>query len=346
MIRAHCGGSRVPVTDIPPDAFGTAAAVLNCACGVIAKVSHMNRSQVICDRLAANPDRRQFLKSSLALAGAASLGHGLAAESGFRIGCWTRPWAKVDYPVVFDSVADAGYKYIGLMGLTKDGKAANITHDTPLETAAALGTEAGKRGLKAISVWGGSFPFEKSLDTGIAGLKRLIDNCAAAGSPNLLLGGVGRPEQTDPYYKVVAECCEYAASKGVLLGVKPHGGTNATGPACRGLVAKVGHKNFGIWYDPGNIFYYSDGKIDPVDDAPSVDGLVVGMCVKDFRMPKEVMVTPGTGMVNFREVMAKLKRGGFARGPLVVECVDVRDPAQVTAQARKARLLLEDLTKI
>ncbi len=289
--------------------------------------------------------RREFLKSSLALAGVASLGQGLAAESGFRIGCWTRSWAKMDYPVVFDAVAEAGYKNVGFMNLTLGGKPAGIVHDMPVEKAAALGAEAGKRGLKVISVWGGSFPFQQSIDTGIAGLKRLIDNCAAVGAPHLLLGGVGRPEQTDPYYKVVAECCGYAATKGVLLGVKPHGGTNATGPACRGLVAKVGHKNFGIWYDPGNIFYYSDGKIDPVDDAPTVDGLVVGMCVKDFRMPKEVMVTPGTGMVNFRGVMARLKRGGFTRGPLVVECVDVSDPSQITANARKARVFLEDLIK-
>ena len=290
-------------------------------------------------------DRRNFLKSSLALAGAASLGRGLAAEAGFRIGCWTRSWARQDYPAVFDAVAEAGYKNVGFMNLTMAGKPAGIAHDSPLEAAASLSAEAGKRGLKVISVWGASFPFEKSIDSGIAGLKRLIDNCAAAGSPNLLLGGAGKPEQTGSYYKVVAECCGYAASKGVLVGVKPHGGTNATGPACRGLVARVGHKNFGIWYDPGNIFYYSDGKIDPVDDAPTVDGLVVGMCVKDFRMPKEVMVTPGTGMVRFREVMARLKRGGFTRGPLVVECVDVSDPSQITANARKARVFLEELLK-
>ena len=273
------------------------------------------------------------------------MGRSMAAEDGFRIGCWTRPWAKIDYPFVFDAVAEAGYKYIGLMSLTMGGKNVSIVHDTALETVAGMSEEARKRGLKTISVWGGSFPFQKSIDEGIAGLKRLIDNCGAAGSPNLLLGGVTRPEQTDPYYKVVAECCAYAAAKGVQLGVKPHGGTNATGPACRGLVAKVGQKNFGIWYDPGNIFYYSDGKLDPVDDAPSVDGLVVGMCVKDFKSPKEVMVTPGTGLVNFREVMARLRRGGFARGPLVVECVDLSDPAQITANARKARVFLEDLIK-
>ncbi len=291
-----------------------------------------------------DPDRRRVLRA-MALAWAAALGRGMAAASGWQIGCWTRPWAKVDYPVAFDGVAEAGYKYIGLMNLSLKGAPAGIAHDSTPEAAAALGREAARRGLKTICVWGGSFPFEKSIDAGIGGLKRLVDNCVAAGSPGLLLGGVSRPEHTDAYYKVVSECCEYAAKKGVQFGVKPHGGTNATGKQCRELVARVGHKNFGIWYDPGNIFYYSDGKLDPVDDCPSVDGLVVGVCVKDFRMPKEVMLTPGTGMVNFREVFARLRKGGFTGGPLVVECLDADHPAQVNAQARKARVFLEDLLR-
>jgi sugar phosphate isomerase/epimerase len=126
--------------------------------------------------------------------------------------------------------------------------------------------------------------------------------------------------------------------------MKPHGGFIATGAQCRQGVEQVGHKNFRIWYDPGNIFYYSDGKLDPVDDVASVDGLVVGMSVKDFRMPKDVMVTPGTGLVNFRRVFERLQQGGFRRGPLLVECLERGDAAKVTAEAGKARKFLEDLT--
>jgi sugar phosphate isomerase/epimerase len=68
------------------------------------------------------------------------------------------------------------------------------------------------------------------------------------------------------------------------------------------------------------------------------------MSVKDYRPPKEVMVTPGTGQVNFRKVLARLKQGGFTRGPLVVECLDRGDAAKVTTEARKARQFLEELT--
>ena len=43
--------------------------------------------------------------------------------------------------------------------------------------------------------------------------------------------------------------CDYAAAKGVNLSIKPHGGQNATGPQCRQLIERVGHKNFRLWFD-------------------------------------------------------------------------------------------------
>ena len=191
----------------------------------------------------------------------------------------------------------------------------------------------------------GDIPVAQSLEAGIAGLRKLVDNCVAAGAANLMMGGVGDAKLYDLYYKAIAECCDYAAAKGIGISVKPHGGLNATGPQCRKTVETVGHKNFRIWYDPGNIFYYSDGKLDPVDDAATVDGLVVGMSVKDYRPPKDVMLTPGAGQVNFTKVMARLKQGGFISGPLVVECLAPGDLPQTLAEAKKARQFVEELLR-
>ena len=143
-----------------------------------------------------------------------------------------------------------------------------------------------------------------------------------------MLGGTSEKLQ-EAYYKIVADCCDYAQAKGVGLSVKPHGGSNASGAQCRKIIDRIGHKNFRIWYDPGNIFFYSDGKLDPVDDAAAVDGVVIGMSVKDFRPPKDVDVTPGTGKVDFAKVLARLKQGGFTCGPLVVECLAPGDLAHL-----------------
>ena len=269
---------------------------------------------------------------------------GAPGGSGWEIGCYTRPWDQFEYRVALDAIAEAGYKCAGLM--THKGKSRVIvTMETTPEEAAAIGEEVRKRGMRTISIWAGDFPFQKSVEAGIAGLKLVIDNCAAVRCPRLLLGGTGKEQLVQAYYKVVTECCDYAASKQVGLSVKPHGGSNATGAQCRKLIEMVGNKNFGIWYDPGNIFFYSDGKVDPVDDVPSVNGLIAGMSIKDFKLPKEVAVTPGTGLVNFREVLGRARKGGFTHGALVVECLDpVGDAAKLTVEARKARQMVEKLT--
>lgn len=288
--------------------------------------------------------RREMLESALVVgAFAPQLASALSRAAGsFHIGCYTRPWAQHEYRVALDAIAEAGFKYAGLM-TTKSPSNLVISVDTEPEEARKVGEECRKRNLSVPSLYGGGIPVEKSQEAGIQGMKRLIDNCVAAGIANLMMGGVSEPSLVEPYYRAIAECCGYAREKGIGISVKPHGGTNATGPECRKLIESVGCGNFRLWYDPGNIFYYSDGKLDPVDDSATVGGLVVGMSVKDFRMPKEVELTPGTGMVNFPKVMANLKRGGFTGGPLLIECLAPGDLPQLLANARKAKAFIDNV---
>ena len=285
--------------------------------------------------------------STLAWTGSTLLPEHADASAGvappYLIACYTRPWAQYEYRVALDAIAEAGYKYVGLMTAKGKGGLVISVATTP-EEAAQVAEEVKKRNLKVVSVYGGDIPVSKSLEAGIEGLKKLIDSCAACGTKNLLMGGIGNQKLYEAYYTAIRECCDYAAAKGMGISVKPHGGLNATGPQCRKTVEFVGNKNFGIWYDPGNIFYYSEGKLNPVDDAPSVNGLVMGMCVKDFKPPKSVDVTPGTGLVDFAAVLAKLKAGGFKSGALVVECLEPGDPAHTLAEAKKTRQFLEKLT--
>jgi len=280
--------------------------------------------------------RREFIGSALVATAGAVLSRGSPTPR-WQIGCYTRPWAQYDYHVAFDGIAAAGFKYVGLM-TTKSNTSLIISMATTPKEAAAIGGEAKQRGLRIISMWADDAAM------GITGgLKHLIDNSAACGCPYLLLGGT-EEQHAEAYYRTVAESCDYAASKGVVLTLKPHAGSNPDGASCRKTIERIGHKSFQLWYDPGNIFYYSDGKLDPVDDAATVDGVVVGMSVKDFRAPKEVEITPGTGMVNFPKVMSRLEQGGFTHGPLVVECLDHGDLTHVNAEAVKARRFLETLT--
>ncbi len=295
--------------------------------------------------------RRDFVKIAAA-ASAASITvplHGLAAGEGragdgWQIGCYTRPWDQFEYRVALDGVAEAGFKHVGLMTAKCKGWVL-VTVDSMSDEVAAISEEIKKRGLKALSIYGGDLPVGESVQTGVAGLKKLIDHCGICACPNLLLGGTTDEKLFDRYYKVVAECCDYAEAKGVGLSVKPHGGQNATGPQCRKIIEQIGRKQFRLWYDPGNIFYYSDGTLDPVVDSATVNGLVVGMSVKDFKLPKEVLLNPGAGQVDFLKVLVNLRKGGFTDGPLIVECLERGDPAHVTADARKALKFVEELTQ-
>jgi sugar phosphate isomerase/epimerase len=297
--------------------------------------------------------RRMFLDQSLRI-GAGSLIAGAvcskaawaadaAGPAGFQVGCFTRPWDEYDYLTALDAIAEAGFKYAGLM-TAKSKTRLVISPETDLDEAKKIGQEAKKRGLQIPSVYGGGFPINP-IQKGIDALRKLIDNCVAAGATSVMMGGVSQPDQFDPYYKIIAECCDYAAARNIGITVKPHGGSNSTGPQCRKVIDRVGKKNFRLWYDPGNIFFYSDGALDPVDDAQTVDGLVVGVSIKDFKPPKEVMVTPGTGKVNFLAVLSRLKKGGFTRGPLIIETLARGTPAELLANARQARTFVEDLVR-
>jgi sugar phosphate isomerase/epimerase len=292
--------------------------------------------------------RRSFLQQTAVAAALLPAGAFAAAAvqaKPWRIGCFTRPWDKFEYRTALDAIAEAGFKDVGLM-TTKSENSLIISVKSTVEEATKVGEECAKRGLKVPSLYGGDIPIATSLQAGIDGLKHLIDCAAAAKVENLMMGGVGDAALHDPYYKAIAECCPYAAEKSLGLSVKPHGGSNSTGPQCRKILETVGQKNFGLWYDPGNIFYYSKGALNPVDDAATVDGLVVGMSVKDFKLPQEVLLTPGTGQVDFPKVLARLKQGGFTGGPLLIECLTPGELPQLLAEAKKAKQFVEQLIAV
>jgi len=288
--------------------------------------------------------RRSFLGRLAALGTAGSLSsEAQTTAAGYLIGCYTRPWDVWDLDRALDGVAEAGYRWVGLM--TAKGKSwVVITPETTEAEASQAGEKARQRNLRVCSVYGEFSPIT-SLEKGRQQLNRLIDNCAACGSPELLLGGTNDPELYDAYLTVIALECPHAQANDIGLTIKPHGGLNATGAQCRKAIERVNHPNFRLWYDPGNILYYSDGQRDPLTDVLDVDGLVVGMSVKDFRPPKEVHVTPGTGQVPFPALFARLRLGGFTRGQLVVECTAKGEYAGVTEEAGKARLFVERLAR-
>ena len=291
--------------------------------------------------------RRTFITTTTKAAIVAPLLYSAQAksekDSPWQIGIFTRPWAAFDYQVAFDEMIKAGYKYAGIMTAPKG---LIIDVETSEQKATTVGQHAADRGLDILSVYGGQFHEETSKHAAINGLKKLIDNAQACNSASLLLGGTGNKKAFDNYYDAVAACCDYAAERNIALVLKPHGGFNTTGPQCRDIIERVNHPNFQLWYDPGNIYYYTDGKLDPTQDVETVGDIVTGMCVKDFKKPKKVALTPGTGLVDFKALFEKLQAKGFSAGPLVIECLDEGDLENIQQQAQKAKAFLEEILSV
>lgn len=141
--------------------------------------------------------RRTFLRGAAGLAASAALPQ---KGGGWLIGCYTRPWDRFDYRTGLDGMAEAGYKCAGLMTHTGATRTVVSVQTTP-EEAAAIGEEVRRRGMTLVSIYGGDFGAAKGMQAGIAGLRRLIDNCAACRCPELMLGGTSKPDLAGPYYR-------------------------------------------------------------------------------------------------------------------------------------------------
>jgi sugar phosphate isomerase/epimerase len=124
--------------------------------------------------------------------------------------------------------------------------------------------------------------------------------------------------------------------------MKPHGGSSGASDEIVTAMKAVRHPNFKIWYDAGNIIYYT-GK-DPVEELQPIAQYVTGFCAKDCAALKsDVMIQFGTGKVDFLAVFRTLKAAGFD-GPLMVECCKIgATPEETMANARANRTFLEQV---
>jgi sugar phosphate isomerase/epimerase len=287
--------------------------------------------------------RREFIcESTTLLAGAALLADApslLAAAPAVNwpIGCLNRPWTKWTFDETLKAIRAAGYRTTGLLTRTETDPfiAADATPeylDGLKHTLAASGLTANMGALRSRH----DIPLEETVKS----LQKEIDNAAFLGLKYVMTFGVDDPAQLDHHLQSMARAAAYGAEKGVQVVMKPHGGSSGASDEIVAAMKKVGHPNFKIWYDAGNIIYYT-GK-DPVEELKPIVQYVTGFCAKDCAEPKsEVMIQFGTGKVDFAGVFKVLKSAGFS-GPIMVECCAVGVTAEATAaNARANREFLE-----
>ena len=280
-------------------------------------------------------NRRSFLTAtSLATFGLLSSSH--AEGTRWQIGCFNRPWSKWGFDEALDGIEAAGYPIVGLLTRSKTDPftGADATQEyleTLKKKIAARGLKANMSAIRTINT---------SVEEGIKDLRKQVDNAKTLNLEYLLSFGVDKPTDQENYFKIMSDAAAYSQERGIKLVLKPHGGSSGASEEIKRSIDAINHKNFGIWYDAGNIIYYT-GK-DPVEELEPIAQYVTGFCAKDCAQPKgDVMIQLGTGKVDFQKVFSRLKKAGF-NGPIMLEGSSPgANAAEATANAKANREFLE-----
>ena len=281
-------------------------------------------------------NRREFLQHTMAGGAAITLG---ALSVRWPIGCFNRPWTTWSFDAALKQIKDAGYQTTGLLTRTKDEPF--IGADATPEYLARLKQRLAASGLKA-NMGALRSRHDIPLSESITEVRKQIENADGLKLTYLLSFGVDKPDEYAHYYKVMSDAAAYAQERRIKLVMKPHGGSSGAADDIVTVMKAVRHPNFKIWYDAGNIIYYT-GK-DPIEELKPIAQHVTGFCAKDCAAPKsDVMIQFGTGKVDFAGVFRTLLGAGFD-GPIMVECCKVGATADETmANARDNRRFLENV---
>lgn len=300
--------------------------------------------------------RRGFLKTGAVAAAAATMNmlDVSAAGVSWPIGCFNRPWmqkfgshrqplstpqpANWGFDAALKGIKGAGFQMAGL--LTTMPEEPFIAADASDDYLAGLKNRITDSGVTAtIGVL--RVNFSRGLDDAVQQLRRQIDHAQFLHLEWVLTFGVDNKEDYANYYRAMADAADYAQAWNINLVLKPHGGGSGASEEIIHCIKQVNRPNFKIWYDAGNIIYYT-GK-DPVEELKPIVQYVTGFCAKDCGAPKgDVMIQFGTGKVDFAAVYGELKKAGF-QGPTFVECAGGKTFQEVTDCARANKAFLEKI---
>ncbi len=260
----------------------------------------------------------------------------------WTIGCFNRAWASWSLDDTLKGIREAGYEILGLV--SPQGSEAFASKEATPEYLKGLKRRIEAAGLKLL-VTALRFDPAGPLEDLQKDVHVQIENAAVLKAKYVMTFGVDQEKDYDKFHRLMSDAAARAEKLGIQVVIKPHGGISAGAEEILRCLEKVGHANFKVWYDAGNILHYT-GK-DPALEAQAIAKHVTGFCAKDCAGPRgEVMMQLGAGKVDFKAVLGKLKAAGF-QGPILVEGIKVgATPPETTANARANRELLERVVKI
>jgi len=297
--------------------------------------------------------RRTFVKAAAATA-AMNVFDSSAGGVSWAVGCFNRPWmqkfgsapqpssarqpANWGLDIALAGIKEAGYATMGL--LTAMPGEPFLAADAAPDYLPGLKKRIAGAGLSA-TMGALRINFEASQEGIVRQVRTQIDHAQFLNLEWLLTFGFEKQEDNEKFYHAMTDAADYAQERKLKLVMKPHGGGSGASEEILRCLKQVNRPNFKIWYDAGNIIYYT-GK-DPIEELKPIAEHVTGFCAKDCSGKKgDVMIEFGTGKVDFHGVYAELKKAGF-NGPSFVECAGGKTLPEVTASARANRLFLEQV---
>src|SRR5215813_11888337 len=232
-------------------------------------------------------NRRKFIQqTALISAATAALDFTAEARVNWPIGCFNRPWTKWSFDETLKQIKAAGYKSTGLLSRTREeafiGADATPEYLENLKKRIAANDLVANMGALRSRH---NIPHEDS----VREVRKQIDNAKFLSLEYVMSFGANNPEQFAHYYKVMSDAAAYGHEQGVKVVMKPHGGISGSSEEILRVIKEVDHPNFSIWYDAGNIIYYT-GK-DPVGEIESIAPHITGFCAKDCGEQKgDVMI--------------------------------------------------------
>lgn len=205
-----------------------------------------------------------------------------------------------------EAVDITGYYFPGYPAVPSDELIRSVR-----EKAARLGLAISGTGIR--NNFASPDPAVRKADVELA--KRWIDVAAKLGAPVLRLFTGAVPKGYEDRWQEVAdwmtpcfrECADYAAARGVKIGIQNHADMLSTADQCLRLLKAVNHPAAGLIVDTGSFT-----TADPYDDIARTAHLAINWQVKVSLHGKPVRKT------DYKKVMGILKASGY-KGFLPVE---------------------------
>jgi sugar phosphate isomerase/epimerase len=232
----------------------------------------------------------------------------------------------IDLPAFIDFAADQGCDGVEL---TAYYFPPNVTREYLLQ----LKRHAFLRGVAISgSAVGNTFalPDGPKLAAEIAGVKKWIDHCATMGAPHLRVfagdpKGLTKDEAVKQCVRALKECGDYAAGRGVMLGVENHGGIVAQAPVLEEIINETNHDWVRVNLDTGNFY-----SATPYDDLARLAPYAVNV---QFKV--EINQVPGGKQpTDFAKVVGILKKANY-QGFVTLEYEAEEDPWQAVPRHLK-----------